>query len=65
MNIGPFELVIILGVFGAGFLGYFLLQKDNHWCKVVGGTLTVLVILLIINLIFFGSILSAISSARY
>ena len=53
MNIGPFELVIILSVFGGGgFLGYFLLQKDNHWCKVVGGTLTVLVILLIINLIF-------------
>jgi hypothetical protein len=62
---GPFELVIIVGIFGFGFLGYFLLQKDNHWCKVVGGTLTVLVILLIINLIFLGSILSAISSARY
>ena len=59
----PPELYLILA--GVGVLGYVLLQVDDQWCKVVGGTLTVLLIVAIINLIFFGSILSAISSARY
>ena len=57
-----FFLIII---FLIGYLGYYLLQKDNHWSKVVGGTLTVLLILLIINLLFFGAIMNMISSARY
>ena len=59
------EGILIGGFIVIGVLGYFLLQQDNHWCKVVGGTLTVLLILLIINLLFFGAIMNMISSARY
>ena len=59
------EGILIGGFIVIGGLGYFLLQQDNHWCKVVGGTLTVLLILLIINLLFFGAIMNMISSARY
>ena len=62
--LGPFELVIV-GIFGFGFLGYFLLQQDNHWFKVVGGTLTVLLVLSIPTIVFFGAVLNMISSSRY
>ena len=62
---GQLELVFVVVVFGFGFLGYVLLQQDNHWFKVVGGTLTVLLVLSIPTIVFFGVILNMISSSGY
>jgi len=59
------EIIFVLAVLGFGFLGYFLLQQDNHWSKVVGGTLTVLLVLSIPTIVFFGAILNMMSSSRY
>ena len=56
---------VLGGVGGIGALGYYLLEQDNHWCKVVGGTITVLIILFIINWIFWEFITNMISSVRF
>ena len=57
MNLPP-ELFFLVFVFIFGFLGYFLLQKENLWFKVVGGTLTVVLILSIPTLFIMGFILT-------
>jgi len=60
---GEFELYLIMSF--VGILGYGLLQQDNPWFKVVGGTLTVLLILGVLNLLFFNYIINEISSRSY
>ena len=60
---GEFELYLIMSF--VGILGYGLLQQDNSWFKVVGGTLTVLLVLGVLNLIFFNYIINEISSRSY
>ena len=57
-----FFLIII---FLIGYLGYYLLQKDNHWSKVVGGTITVLIILSIPTILFISVVLDGMSRSRY
>ena len=59
------EIIFVLAVLGFGFLGYFLLQQDNHWSKVVGGTLTVLIILSIPTILFISVVLDGMSRSRY
>ena len=57
MNLPP-EFFFLVFVFIFGFLGYFLLQKENLWFKVVGGTLTVVLILSIPTLFIMGFVLT-------
>ena len=56
MNLPPELFLVFIFVFG--FLGYFLLQKENLWFKVVGGTLTVVLILSIPTLFIMGVVLT-------
>ena len=47
----------IIAVLIFGFLGYILLQLENLWFKVVGGTLTVLLVLWIPAIVIIGYVL--------
>ena len=54
----PDELsCFIIAVLIFGFLGYILLQLENLWFKVVGGTLTVLLVLWIPAIVIIGFVL--------
>ena len=54
----PDELsYFIIAVLIFGFLGYILLQLENLWFKVVGGTLTVLLVLWIPAIVIIGYVL--------
>tara|TARA_B110000008_G_scaffold247348_1_gene258736 strand:+ start:2384 stop:2569 length:186 start_codon:yes stop_codon:yes gene_type:complete len=54
----PDELnYFIIAVLIFGFLGYILLQLENLWFKVVGGTLTVLLVLWIPAIVVIGFVL--------
>jgi hypothetical protein len=54
----PDELsYFIIAVLIFGFLGYILLQLENLWFKVVGGTLTVLLVLWIPAIVIIGFVL--------
>ena len=53
MNVSP-DFQLLVSVIVMGFIGYNLLQKENLWFKVVGGTFTVLVIFGITALFFVG-----------
>jgi len=46
-----------IAVIAFGFLGYMLLQLENLWFKVVGGTLTVLLVLWIPAIVIIGFVL--------
>ena len=56
---GYFMLAVVV----FGFLGYILLQQENLWFKVVGGTLTVLLVLWIPAIVVIGFVLD--SAYRY
>ena len=47
----------VLAVIIFGFFGYILLQKENLWFKVVGGTLTVLLVLWVPAIVVIGFVL--------
>ena len=53
MNVSP-DFQLLVSVIVMGFIGYNLLQKENLWFKVVGGTFTVLVIFGITALFIMG-----------
>ena len=51
----PIELIIIVLLLGLPYLGYILLKKKgNLFAQIIGGTLTVISVILLFNIVILG-----------